>query len=131
MLNRLSREILKFLIVGLTTVFIDYLFYNIFLYLKFSVEISKGLSFIIGAFFAFIANRIFTFQIKLKNIKQFYKFIIVYLFGLILNVCVNNLILLIIFEYKNKFLIGFLISTFISATSNFLGMKYLVFNQNK
>ena len=61
-------EIYRFLIVGICSVSIDFLFYYVFIYLDlFDPNNSKRISFIIGAIFAFYANRHYVFKVDEKK----------------------------------------------------------------
>ena len=61
-------EIYRFLIVGVCSVTIDFLFYFFFIYFDFfDPNNAKRLSFIIGAIFAFYANRNYVFQVNEKK----------------------------------------------------------------
>ena len=128
---KFNTEINRFLLVGLLTVFIDFLFYNLFLLIGISYNLAKGISFLLGTFFAYVANKKITFLIKSNKYKKLFEFYCVYLFGLLINVIINDLTLKLISDYQNKVFIGFLVSTFCSASFNYLGMKFFVFKKNK
>ena len=74
-----NSQIFKFLIVGMTTVFIDYLFYYFLFLIGITTDISKGVSFIIGAIFAYIANKYFTFNYYEYSNRSILFFCILYL----------------------------------------------------
>ena len=125
---RLNNEILRFLIVGITTVLIDFIFYYLILYFKiFEYELAKGISFIIGLIFAFFANKAWTFKSKNKSIDEYWKFLVIYSFSLVANIYINLSFLLILKSTNFKLSLSFLIATSCSATINYLGMKYFVF----
>ena len=129
LLNLFSYEVGRFLIIGFTTVFIDLIVY--FLLINFSVEtlFSKGISFSIGAIFAYFANRAYTFKSNTKGFLRFFIFLILYLSTLLINVSSNEIILDLLSHVKFSLIIAFMIATSLSALLNFVGMKYIVFNK--
>ena len=124
----LDSEIGRFLFIGSLTVLFD-LFIYLFLLaiLNISSELSKGLGFSCGAIFAYFANRNFTFNSYVKGILAFSFFWALYVTTLFVNIAVNELGLS--FFKKDNFSIGlaFLMATGVSASLNFIGMKYFVF----
>ncbi len=124
-----QKQIFKFLIVGTLTVLIDYIFYYLFLFFL-STTFAKGISFIIGAVFAFIANKIYTFNYNQFSKKSIIFFVLLYLLSLFVNIAVNDFCLLILTNSILKIEISFIISTSVSALINYLGMKYFVFKNN-
>ena len=126
----LKNEINRFLLVGITTVIIDLSAYSFLLFLELDTYISKGISFNIGALFAFYANKNFTFKSNTKSPFKFILFLILYLATLSVNVSLNEKILSYIGKSDMSLFIAFVIATAMSATINFLGMKYIVFKSN-
>ena len=123
----LTSEIKRFLIVGTITVLIDLTAYSILLLFEVDTYLAKGVSFNIGAIFAFFTNKRFTFNYQSKGNSRFILFWILYLTTLILNVSLNEFILLSIGISGFTLFMAFVITTSISSSLNFLGMKYLVF----
>ena len=117
-----KKQFLRFIIVGICTVFIDYIGYNIFL-LIFSLNVSKGLSFLLGSVFAFLINKIWTFENKQKPLRQIFLFGALYSVTLMINVLTNVLVI----QLSENFLFSFFIATGVSAFLNFIGQKWLVF----
>ena len=73
--NKNFIEIYRYIIVGLCSVLIDFLFYYIFIYFEFlDPNYSKRLSFIMGAIFAFYANRTYVFKVNEKKYPNIYYF---------------------------------------------------------
>ena len=126
----LNHETLRFLVVGCTTVAIDYLTYKLLLLARLDVSLAKGMSFGIGAVFAFFANKSITFQVAgTPSVNQFFRFALLYLTTLGLNVWSNALALNLPQQLLPKFQVqlAFLLATGVSTITNFLGMKFLVF----
>lgn len=127
----LKYEVTRFLLVGGSTVFIDLICYSILILIGFDTYVSKGISFSIGAIFSYIVNRSFTFQSAFYGLIQFSLFILLYLSTLFLNITSNEILLEFLGRTHVSFIVAFLIATILSASLNFLGMKYIVFNQKK
>ena len=124
----LNNELFRFFVVGITTVLLDFIFYYFILSINlFDHEIAKGVSFVIGLIFAFFANKKWTFRSLKKSIKEYWKFLLLYSFSLIINIFTNSFFLIILKFTIYKLAISFLIATICSATINYLGMKYFVF----
>ena len=133
----IKRELTIFLIVGLLTVSIDFSIYRGLIYLGLdSVNIAKGLGFIGGTIFAYFANRFWTFKQQDTRSGSVGRFATVYIIGLSANVLVNYLSILILShftnltDYQQAILLAFLLATSVSATLNFLGMKFFVFTNH-
>jgi putative flippase GtrA len=135
----IKRELGIFVIVGLLTVGIDFLIYRGFIYLQpfglDSINIAKGFSFIGGTVFAYFANRFWTFNQQTTGAGSIFRFVMVYILGLVANIVINYLCIEwfsspgIAMEYT--LLIGFTLATGVSATFNFIGMKFFVFTDRK
>ena len=123
-----QSEVLRFLLVGGTTVLIDFFIYLLLLYVMgLETNFSKGVSFSSGTLFAYFANKKLTFKSQLKGTYVFVLFLILYLVTLTINVSVNELGLLVFGKTEIGFTLSLFISTGFSAVLNFIGMKYLVF----
>ena len=89
-----SKEFLegyRFILVGICSVSIDFIFYYLFIYLNlFDPNTSKKISFIIGALFAFYANRNYVFHVSEKKKSHFILFCLLYLVSFILNALVHD-----------------------------------------
>ena len=129
--NKKNKELLKYIFVGLSTVLIDFLIYK-FLIKFIVIYLAKTISFLSGTFFSYQLNRTWTFKSGEKTLSQFIKYLIIHITSLVLNVFINSL-LLNTFS-KNYFLsyeVSFLIATLISATYNFLFIKFFIFNNTR
>lgn len=130
---KVSKEIKYFLLVGITTVFIDYLIYSLSRKFLINSSQAKAFGFIAGSFFAFLANRNLTFRDTSNIWRNLYKFFILYSGTLFFNVIINKSLLNLFYDFYYNVQLSFLTATSISAMLNFIGMKYIVFitNQNK
>ena len=120
-------EIYKFIIIGIIAVSIDaFVYYLLGNFEFFSYEISKRISFICGAVFAFFFNRSYVFQIKHKNIGQILGFTILYLISFLCNAFSHDFVL-----YKIDIpAVSFIFATAVSTIINYLGQKFIIFRKN-
>ncbi|MGI4857952.1 MAG: GtrA family protein [Janthinobacterium lividum] len=126
----LKRELVIFLIVGVLSVIVDFSVYHALLRLGFTTTaVSKAISFIAGAMFAYLANRAWTFGHTPTLPGSIGRFALVYATSLAVNVLVNASILRIFAGVAGKVQIAFLVATGASAFLNFIGMKLFVFRQ--
>lgn len=124
----IKRELLLFLLVGLSTVMIDSATYFGLLSLDImSVAMAKALGFLLGTLFAYYANRFWTFGHTESPPGSAWRFCLVYASTLLANVLVNALALQMLADIFGGPQLAFLIATGVSATLNFLGMKLFVF----
>jgi putative flippase GtrA len=127
----LESETGRFLLVGSTSVFIDFIIYLFLLIvLDLETEISKGIGFSSGALFAYFANRGFTFNSSAKGFFVFSLFLALYITTLSVNIITNELGLLFFGEDSFGIGLSLFIATGLSALLNFIGMKYLIFRNN-
>ena len=127
----LEYEVARFLIVGGTTVLIDLICYFTLIYMGFDTSLSKGISFSVGTVFAYFANRNYTFQSSIGGFFRFTVFTLLYLSTLVVNVVSNEIVLKLTSQINSSLIMAFFIATSLSATLNFIGMKYIVFNAQK
>ena len=127
--SSIKTQSILFIIIGITAVLIDTCSYLFLIYFTGSINLSKFLSFIMGAVFSYYGNKNITFNVKAKKLTPIY-FSLVYLISLGLNIFSNSFSL---YLFQNKetisILISFLIATMISALFNFIMMKFFVFKK--
>lgn len=125
----IRRELSIFLVVGLLSVALDFIVYRSLAYFFLcNISLAKASGFISGSFFAYFANRFWTFKQQSTRSGSLWRFILVYSMGLLLNVLINQGILLV-WDNSAALYIAFLMATGISAAINFMGMKSFVFTQ--
>jgi len=122
----LSVQLRRFILVGGTTVGIDFICYVGCLRLGINTDWAKALGFIAGMMFAWFANRIYTFSSQ-GGWRRLLGFTLLYIVTLVLNVFVNQYCLLLLGASSITVLFAFLVATGTSAAANFMGMKFLVF----
>ena len=123
-----ESEVARFLVVGGATVLIDLMFYIIVVYLGVSTVLAKGIGFICGTIFAYFYNKNITFRSSRSGEAGFSIFVLLYLVTLVVNVFANESVLQNIGYTQFAFVLAFFVATSISATMNFIGMKYMVFS---
>lgn len=124
----IRREMAIFLIVGATTVLVDFVTYRSLIgFGLMAVDMAKGIGFLVGTLFAYFANRIWTFGHKSHAPGSAWRFAILYASTLGANVLINSLALELFATTVAAVQLAFLLATGISASLNFLGMKLFVF----
>lgn len=122
----MTVQLRRFLIVGSTTVVVDFASYSGCLALGLAIDPAKAVGFIIGTLFAYLANRHWTFEATALP-GRLAPFLVLYLSTLVANVAVNAVVVRGLGEGSIAIGIAFVIATGVSASLNFLGMKFIVF----
>lgn len=124
----IKRELSIFLVVGVSTVVVDYIFYQGMVALQWvTIDIAKAFGFIIGTFYAYFANRFWTFSHKETANNSVLKFALLYSVTLSANVLINSQLLEFLGNVDYPVQISFFFATGVSAALNFIGMKFIVF----
>lgn len=124
----IKRELITFLFVGTLTVLTDFLTYRALTQFQIiEVNVAKAIGFSTGTLFAYFANRFWTFGNKSNMMDSVKRFLFLYGSTLGANVLVNAFALRIITDLPAAVQLAFLLATIVSASLNFLGMKYFVF----
>jgi putative flippase GtrA len=125
----IRRELGLFLLIGSLTVILDFIVYwGAFEVASVPVGLAKTVGFLAGTVFAYFANRAWTFGHKSHRGGSAFRFIVVYVLTLSVNVGVNGLCLALLQEQKWAMAAAFIIATGLSAVLNFVGMKFFVFS---
>jgi len=124
----IKRELVIFLIVGALTVLVDFMTYRGLIELQvMEVHMAKATGFLVGTLFAYFANRFWTFSHKSHVPGSALRFAVLYASTLGANVLINALALRLLADVAATFQLAFLLATGVSASLNFLGMKFFVF----
>lgn len=124
----MRKELAIFLIVGGLTVLIDYLSYRgVILTGLLTVNQAKGAGFLVGTVFAYFANRVLTFGLRPQAAGSAWRFVVLYSLTLLLNISVNASVLSALPGTVYAVQAAFVVATGLTATLNFVGMKYFVF----
>ena len=122
-----KKRDLFFIIAGVLAVTSDFLCY-IFLVKYLSILTAKGISFFFGVIISWIINSKLTFKYEKKNPKVFFKYLLVVIISVLLNIYSNEFYL----ERQTneyKFVLSFVFATAISTTNNFIWFKLWVFRK--
>ena len=126
----LNQQLLRFLLIGGTSVAIDLIAYTVLVDF-YSTMVAKGMSYILGMIFGFFGNKYWTFESPRASISEPAIYIAIYAATLAFNIYSNHLCfnLLTHLQQSPRFCFGlaFLIATGASTVLNFIGMKYLAF----
>lgn len=127
----IRRQLGIFLLVGFSTVAVDFVVYHALLWLGAGVSIAKLVGFLTGTVFAYFANQRWTFQGSQPTGAPVLRFAALYGGTLACNVGVNATMLRLATPAFDSPSIGvnlaFCTATGVSAALNFIGMKYWVF----
>jgi len=124
----IKRELVIFLIVGASTVLVDFITYlGLIEFQVMDVDMAKATGFLVGTLFAYFANRFWTFGHKSHAPGSAWRFAVLYASTLGANVLINALSLKLLADTSVAFQLAFLLATGVSASLNFLGMKLFVF----
>lgn len=125
----IKLELSKFLVVGCLTVALDFMVYRGLTYFFLcDISLAKAIGFISGCIFAYFANRYWTFNQQATRSGSLWRFIIVYAVSLFANVLINQGIFSS-WDSPAALYVAFLVATGVSATLNFMSMKWFVFTQ--
>lgn len=125
----MRREVPIFLVVGVTTVLIDFSIYRGLVWCGLALDAAKASGFLTGTLFAYVANKAWTFGHKAHAPGSAWRFIALYSVTLAANVLINAQVLRLLSGMALAVQIAFLMATGTSAALNFLGMKLFVFKQ--
>ena len=124
----IKRQFTIFLIVGALTVLVDFICYRGLIgFQLMEVDLAKATGFLAGTLFAYFANRFWTFGRKPQLPGSAWRFAALYASTLGANVLINAFVLKLFADSAAAFLFAFLLATGVSASLNFLGMKFFVF----
>jgi putative flippase GtrA len=127
--HRLS-SLLRFLLVGGTTVAVDAVTYALLHAAGVPVDAAKALGFLTGAVFAYFANWRFTFGARRSRWSEVL-FVVVYVLALGINVVANAAVRHRLGTGTGDATIAFLVATGLSASWNFVGMALFVFRREE
>jgi len=118
----ITKEILRFIMTGISAVSIDFITYLILIGFL-NNDLSKAISFILGTIFSFLANKYWTFEKFGLKYFEMWRFALLYTLTMIINVLINRLVI----DFFDLIFIAFIVATATSALINFLGQKFWVF----
>lgn len=135
---RIILQVARFFLVGTLNTFIDLGVLNIFIWISgiatgIFYSIFKAISFLVATVNSYFWNKFWTFEKKEKpDSKEFLKFLVVTVFGFLINVGVASFVVNIIgpqlgLGEKIWASVGAIVAAFFAFVWNFLGSKFIVF----
>jgi len=121
-MSKIKKELLRFLVAGLSAVGTDLAIYYMLLNF-FSSDISKAISFLTGTIVAFLINKYWTFEKQENSYVEIFRFGVLYSLTLGANIITNKTIL----DNTEILFLAFLMATGVSTVLNFVGQKWWVF----
>ena len=128
---KINKQFRSFFIVGIIAFSIDISFYYFLTSIEVSVNISKGISFLLGTVFGYFVNSIFTFKVLSLKTILFLRYLGVYILSMILNIFINEQVF--IFLHKSMItdqmvkLSSVIFATICSMIFNFVSLKLYVY----
>ena len=128
---QINKQFRSFFIVGIIAFSIDISFYYFLTSVEVSVNISKGISFLLGTVFGYFVNSIFTFKVLSLKTILFLRYLGVYILSMILNIFINEQVF--IFLHKSMItdqmvkLFSVIFATICSMIFNFVSLKLYVY----
>jgi putative flippase GtrA len=128
MLRKTWHKFIVFGFVGFGAFLVDILFFNIFYFLTLPFVISRYLAIFISMIFNFTVNRNFTFSARHKKAHtQIWKFAILYIVSMSINVFVGWGLLQVLGETTLTANIAAIVGIAVSIPINFFGSLFWVF----
>ena len=128
---KITKQFRSFFIVGIIAFSIDISFYYFLTSVEVSINISKGISFLLGTVFGYFVNSIFTFKVLSLKTILFLRYLGVYILSMILNIFMNEQVF--IFLHKSMItdqmvkLFSVIFATICSMIFNFVSLKLYVY----
>ncbi len=122
----MNRQFLRFIIVGLLSTFINYLFYVFIFKITYNILFSSTIGYTSGILNSYLLGKKWVFKSKKKShFKNISKFLLVYFIGGIFMTIIIKIFYANGYEYRIAWCFGMVYS----IINNFLGSKFFVFNQ--
>ena len=131
--SRFLKQLLRFLVVGGSSVAVDLICYAILLNHMDRIA-AKGLAYLAGVLFGFAGNKFWTFESQRRSYSEPAIYFLLYLSTMVLNIAVNSWFFHNLQNWNRaedaSQLLAFLVATGVTTVVNFLGLKHLAFRQN-
>lgn len=127
-MNKLSKEIVLYLIFGIATTIINIVMFNMLRRIDFNILISNTIAWFISVLFAYMTNKRYVFESKNEDKSEIFLFFSSRFFSLIVdNICILLLIkVLLINEFYSKIFVNVIV-----IIINYLLSKLVVFKEKK
>lgn len=121
------KQLLRFLVVGGTSVAVDFVVYRWLAAVAVPPDAAKGGSYLAGVVVGFFGNKWWTFESARRSAAEPLLYLALYAVTLAVNVACNRAALAVLGSQAT--LLAFLLATGVTTVLNFLGMKKLAFRQ--
>lgn len=122
-MSNIKQQFLKFLVAGGTATTADFFVYTA-LYSTTGFDVAKAFSFLVGITISYLLNTYWTFAREKYSHQETFRFILLYLGIIALNVSINHMLL---FFLPGEVILAFVTATGVSMVVNFIGQKWWVF----
>lgn len=124
-MSLIKRDLIRFIFIGGFSNLINFTLYFLINSLLDSLLLASVMGYLFGLYFSFHFGRVWVFgKIFNNSYVNLTKFILVYLFGLIL---MSSLIEIMTNHFLIDYRISWLIGASLTFINNFVGTKYIVF----
>ncbi len=124
-MNKLSKEAVKFIIIGIFGTAVNYgVFYTIYKFIGVNYTISSAIGFIAGVFAGFPFNKNWTFQSDKNTRKVIIPYFTIYLMSLGISIALLNIQVKLL---NINPLIANVVCICVTTVTNFIGTKLFVF----
>jgi putative flippase GtrA len=126
----IRTQSLRFLVVGLGTLLLDYACYRGLLSVGVEISPAKAAGFVVGTTAAYLVNRAWTFRSR-GGAAAVASFVVLYAVTLALNVAVNAGLVGALEGTAYRIEAAFLAAQAVTSLANFLGLRYVVFRRGR
>ena len=123
--SRWQQQAGRFLLIGGSSVLIDFACYSLLAGLGTPAMAAKGMSYIAGMLFGFFGNKFWTFEARSPSRREPFVYAALYAVTLAVNVGLHAAVLQWLGNDAKAF--AFLVATGATTVLNFIGLKYLTF----
>ncbi len=124
--SALRTQTLRFLVVGVGTLLLDYATYRSMLALGLPISWAKLVGFAVGTTATYLLNRAWTFGARGGSVAVV-RFLGLYAVTLVLNLATNALLVHLLLGRPLRIEIAFLVAQAVTSAANFVGLRWLVF----
>jgi putative flippase GtrA len=121
------KQLLRFLVVGTSSVAVDYAVYRLLAESPLSADAAKGVSYLAGVVVGYFGNKWWTFESSRRSAAEPVVYLALYAATLAVNVACNRAALAILGGDATP--IAFLFATGVTTLLNFVGMKKVAFRR--
>ena len=123
----LKKNSFRFIVVGVSSVAIDFTLYMWLVSIDVPTYLSRGASYFITLLYAYFLNTYYAFKIGEITWRLFLRYWSLYGLVLTFNILLNEALLLLFNKGQSAIIVIYLFVTGVSAIMNFFGLKYYVF----